>query len=289
MPATKQAPQQFVDSEDGVRIAVYEEGNPEGPIVVLVHGFPDSHVLWDGVVPLLADRFRIIRYDNRGVGLSSAPKPVSAYTMDAVRRRLRRGDRRAEPRPAGARAGPRLGLGGHLALPEPARCQRPGRLVHLGVRPEPGPAGRLHLQRSAPSLAPAQVRRGRSARRCGSATWCSSRSPCSRRCSFGLTLSIPARCGETWSTTSRSSRSITRRNLASDAARSVKTYPANYFRSFSGARRHPRRRRAGAADRQHQGQVRAAVRLRRHRRAGCRGCGGATSRPVTSRRCRTRR
>jgi NAD(P)-dependent dehydrogenase (short-subunit alcohol dehydrogenase family)/pimeloyl-ACP methyl ester carboxylesterase len=80
MPAT-QAPQQFVDSADDVRIAVYEEGNPDGPTVVLVHGFPDSHVLWDGVVPLLAERFRIIRYDNRGVGLSAAPKPVSAYTM----------------------------------------------------------------------------------------------------------------------------------------------------------------------------------------------------------------
>ncbi len=80
MSAIQQTPQ-FVDSADGVRIAVYEEGNPDGPPVVLVHGFPDSHVLWDGVVPLLAERFRIIRYDNRGVGLSSAPKPVSAYTM----------------------------------------------------------------------------------------------------------------------------------------------------------------------------------------------------------------
>lgn len=81
MSATQQKTQHFVDSADGVRIAVHEEGNPDGPTVVLVHGWPDSHVLWDGVVPLLAERFRIIRYDNRGVGLSSAPKPVSAYTM----------------------------------------------------------------------------------------------------------------------------------------------------------------------------------------------------------------
>lgn len=73
--------QQFVDSVDGVRIAVYEEGNPEGPTVVLVHGWPDSHVLWDGVVPLLAERFRIIRYDNRGVGRTGTPKKVSSYTM----------------------------------------------------------------------------------------------------------------------------------------------------------------------------------------------------------------
>jgi NAD(P)-dependent dehydrogenase (short-subunit alcohol dehydrogenase family)/pimeloyl-ACP methyl ester carboxylesterase len=73
--------ERFVDSTDGVRIAVYEEGNPDGPTVVLVHGWPDSHVLWNGVVPLLADRFRILRYDNRGAGKSTVPKKVSAFTM----------------------------------------------------------------------------------------------------------------------------------------------------------------------------------------------------------------
>ena len=78
---SNESTQRFVDSGDGVRIAVYEEGNPDGPTVVLLHGWPDSHVLWDGVVPLLADRFRVIRYDNRGAGKSSVPKPVSAYSM----------------------------------------------------------------------------------------------------------------------------------------------------------------------------------------------------------------
>jgi NAD(P)-dependent dehydrogenase (short-subunit alcohol dehydrogenase family)/pimeloyl-ACP methyl ester carboxylesterase len=73
--------ERFVDSSGGVRIAVYEQGNPDGPTVVLVHGWPDSHVMWDGVAPLLTDRFRVVRYDNRGVGNSSVPKPVSAYTM----------------------------------------------------------------------------------------------------------------------------------------------------------------------------------------------------------------
>ena len=75
------ATQRFVDTDDDVRIAVYEEGKPDGPTLILVHGWPDSHVLWNGVVPLLADRFRIVRYDNRGVGKSSVPKAVSAYTM----------------------------------------------------------------------------------------------------------------------------------------------------------------------------------------------------------------
>jgi NAD(P)-dependent dehydrogenase (short-subunit alcohol dehydrogenase family)/pimeloyl-ACP methyl ester carboxylesterase len=81
MPATQPVAQRFVDSDDGVRIAFYEEGNPDGPTLVLVHGWPDSHVLWDGVVPLLAKRFRVVRYDNRGVGGSTVPKAVSAYTM----------------------------------------------------------------------------------------------------------------------------------------------------------------------------------------------------------------
>jgi NAD(P)-dependent dehydrogenase (short-subunit alcohol dehydrogenase family)/pimeloyl-ACP methyl ester carboxylesterase len=70
----------FVSNGD-VKIAIYEQGNPEGPAVVMVHGWPDSHALWDGVVPLLADRFRVITYDNRGVGPSSSPKPHTEYTM----------------------------------------------------------------------------------------------------------------------------------------------------------------------------------------------------------------
>ncbi|HKV18181.1 MAG TPA: SDR family oxidoreductase [Mycobacterium sp.] len=73
--------ERFIDSVDDVRIAVYEQGNPDGPTLVMAHGWPDSHVLWDGVVERLAPRFRIIRYDNRGVGKSSVPKPISSYTI----------------------------------------------------------------------------------------------------------------------------------------------------------------------------------------------------------------
>lgn len=74
----------YLETSDGTRIAVYEEGDPGGPSVVLVHGWPDSHVVWDPVVALLAAEHRIIRYDNRGAGASSVPGPVQAYTLNRL-------------------------------------------------------------------------------------------------------------------------------------------------------------------------------------------------------------
>lgn len=81
MTTSTAATVRYVVSDDGTRLAVYEEGRPDGPTVILVHGWPDSHVLWDGVVPLLADRFRVIRYDNRGAAASSSPDKWTSYTM----------------------------------------------------------------------------------------------------------------------------------------------------------------------------------------------------------------
>ena len=71
----------YIDADDGTRIAVYEEGNAGGPTVVFVHGWPDSHAVWDGVADMLAHDYRIIRYDNRGAGASSVPEAVSAYAL----------------------------------------------------------------------------------------------------------------------------------------------------------------------------------------------------------------
>jgi NAD(P)-dependent dehydrogenase (short-subunit alcohol dehydrogenase family)/pimeloyl-ACP methyl ester carboxylesterase len=68
-------------STDGVALAVYEHGDPERPTVVAVHGYPDDHRVWDGVVAILAQRYRVITYDVRGTGESDKPAGRSDYRM----------------------------------------------------------------------------------------------------------------------------------------------------------------------------------------------------------------
>lgn len=43
----------------------------EGPPVVLIHGVGSRLETWDPVIPILAKRFRVVRYDLRGFGRSS--------------------------------------------------------------------------------------------------------------------------------------------------------------------------------------------------------------------------
>jgi NAD(P)-dependent dehydrogenase (short-subunit alcohol dehydrogenase family)/pimeloyl-ACP methyl ester carboxylesterase len=77
-------PSRYVTARDGTQLAVYEQGNPDGPTIVLVHGWPDSHVVWDGVVAALPDTYRIVRYDSRGAGASGVPVDVAAYEIAAL-------------------------------------------------------------------------------------------------------------------------------------------------------------------------------------------------------------
>ncbi|MEQ1874137.1 MAG: alpha/beta hydrolase [Ilumatobacteraceae bacterium] len=58
--------------------AVQDEG--DGPAVMLLHGFPDSHNLWRHQVPaLVAAGYRVIAPDLRGFGDSSKPTGVENY------------------------------------------------------------------------------------------------------------------------------------------------------------------------------------------------------------------
>ena len=64
-----------------VDLAVFEAGNPDGPTVVLVHGWPDTHQLWNRVAESLAGKFRVVAYDTRGQGESSDPGRDAAFTL----------------------------------------------------------------------------------------------------------------------------------------------------------------------------------------------------------------
>lgn len=64
-----------------IDIAYFVQGNPDGETILLVHGWPDSHHLWDGVVPLLRDRFRLVAIDNRGAGKSTNPKSFRDFRL----------------------------------------------------------------------------------------------------------------------------------------------------------------------------------------------------------------
>lgn len=44
-----------------------------GSPVLLLHGFPETHVCWDEVAPQLAERHRVVAPDLRGYGASEAP------------------------------------------------------------------------------------------------------------------------------------------------------------------------------------------------------------------------
>jgi haloacetate dehalogenase len=40
-----------------------------GPPLLLLHGFPETHLMWRGVAPLLARDFMVVCADLRGYGL----------------------------------------------------------------------------------------------------------------------------------------------------------------------------------------------------------------------------
>lgn len=74
-----------VRAPDGTRLAVYEWGNPAGAEVLLVHGFAQSHLCFAPQFrSALAERFRLVAYDQRGHGASDQPRDAAAYQGGTV-------------------------------------------------------------------------------------------------------------------------------------------------------------------------------------------------------------
>ena len=67
---------------NGVRLHCVVEG--EGPLVLLLHGFPETSRAWRKQMPALTKRFRVVAPDLRGFGASDKPKGIAAYRTSVV-------------------------------------------------------------------------------------------------------------------------------------------------------------------------------------------------------------
>src|SRR5437588_7742197 len=66
-----------------VRLHYVEAG--EGPLVVLLHGFPDFWYSWRHQIPaLVAAGFRVVAPDMRGYNLSEGPDDIRAYEAHLI-------------------------------------------------------------------------------------------------------------------------------------------------------------------------------------------------------------
>lgn len=63
---------------NGIRLH-YLKADDEGPPMVLLHGWPQTSYAWRKVLPTLAERYRVIAPDLRGMGHSD--KPASGYDL----------------------------------------------------------------------------------------------------------------------------------------------------------------------------------------------------------------
>ena len=64
----------------GTEIWTGEWGNPDGPPILLIHGFMQSHLSWSAQLDSdLANDFRLIAIATRGHGRSGKPEDPAAY------------------------------------------------------------------------------------------------------------------------------------------------------------------------------------------------------------------
>ncbi|MBX9626864.1 MAG: alpha/beta fold hydrolase [Gemmataceae bacterium] len=71
----------FLDS-GGVKLHYVTAG--DGPLVVLLHGFPDFHYSWRDQIPALSKHFKVVALDLRGYNGSDQPSTVDDYKMEKL-------------------------------------------------------------------------------------------------------------------------------------------------------------------------------------------------------------
>lgn len=71
----------MIEGGSGLQLHVREWGNPQGPVIFLIHGWSQSHMSWMHQFDSnLADEFRLVALDNRGHGMSDKPLEEEHYT-----------------------------------------------------------------------------------------------------------------------------------------------------------------------------------------------------------------
>ncbi|MCA9109083.1 MAG: alpha/beta hydrolase [Planctomycetaceae bacterium] len=71
----------YADS-NGVKIHYVTTG--EGPLLVMIHGFPDYWYTWREQMPALAEHFKVVAIDQRGYNKSDQPEGVDNYKVDML-------------------------------------------------------------------------------------------------------------------------------------------------------------------------------------------------------------
>ncbi|MGD8605156.1 MAG: alpha/beta fold hydrolase, partial [Anaerolineales bacterium] len=70
---------------NGIRLNVVQDGPDQGPLVILLHGFPEFSYGWRQQIPYLASAgYRVWAPDQRGYNLSDKPKGIAAYNLDEL-------------------------------------------------------------------------------------------------------------------------------------------------------------------------------------------------------------
>ena len=74
---------------NGIRMHAVTAGDEDGPLVVLLHGFPECWLCWRRQLePLVAAGYRVLVPDQRGYNLTEKPTAVRAYRIEECSRDL---------------------------------------------------------------------------------------------------------------------------------------------------------------------------------------------------------